>query len=265
FLQTIRPVLVENCGGCHNPNSKNLANFLKAATAKAIESDRGLWRSVAVQLRNRTMPPVASKLTEADRLHVSQWVETQLRQTACSRGGSAAGGAVRRLNRREYRNTVRDRLGVDLDVAAIFPADGTGGAGFDTNGDTLYIQPLLMERYLQAAQQILDRTIVTPRVSRSFTGKSATLSIYLDGDYDVHTSAAGAVKVDGADAGALVAQRGGRGGRGAPGFGATVRMDRGTHTIEVTGEAASSGLGVEERRPDASPEKRALHYRLLGS
>src|SRR5262249_41641853 len=173
FVQTIRPVLVTHCSGCHSPNSKNPANFLKATTAKAIEADRGLWRSVSVQLRNRTMPPGASKLTEADRLHVSRWVETQLRQTACSAGDFAGGGAVRRLNRREDRNTVRDLLGVDLDVAAVFPADGTGGAGFDTNGDTLYIQPLLMERYLQAAQQILDRAVVTPRMSRSFTGKGA--------------------------------------------------------------------------------------------
>src|SRR5437868_7210632 len=86
FSQAIRPILVQNCGTCHNPNSKNPANFLKAVKAADIGADRGLWRSVSAQLRNRTMPPVDSKLSEADRLRVSQWVDAQLRQTACGGG-----------------------------------------------------------------------------------------------------------------------------------------------------------------------------------
>ena len=77
--------------------------------------------------------------------------------------------AIRRLNRREYHNTIRDLLGVDYNVSDLFPVDGTGGAGFDTNGETLYVPPLLMERYLEAAQQILDRVIVTPDLSKTFT------------------------------------------------------------------------------------------------
>jgi cytochrome c553 len=273
FTQTIRPVLVQNCGACHNPNSRNPANFLKASTAKDMESDRALWRSLATQLRNRTMPPVASKLSEADRLHVSQWVEAQLRQTACSAGDYAGAGSVRRLNRREYRNTVRDLLGVDLDFTSLFPADGTGGAGFDTNGDTLYIPPMLMEKYLQAAQQILDRVIVTPRLVRTFTGpRPAIVAIYVDGDYDIRATldpkdVAGkfAVKVDGADAGPLAPQRG-RGGRGAgPTVAAAIRLERGTHEISIAGDVAPTAWTIEERRPDPSPEKRSVHYRLFGS
>jgi hypothetical protein len=256
--EAIRPVLMENCAGCHNPASKGPANFL----AKSIETDRGLWRSVAAQLRNRTMPPVASKLTEADRLRVAQYVDDRLRATACSAGDYAGGGAIRRLNRREYRNTVRDLIGVDLDLSGLFPADGTGGAGFDTNGDTLYIQPLLMERYLQAAQQILDRAIVTPRLSRTGSGAQA-VAIYVDGDYDVRAQVEGdaklSVKVDGADAGALAPMRG-RGGRGGNMAGASVKLERGTHQIEVAGNWT-----LEERRTEPSPEKRAMHYRLLGS
>jgi len=210
FSQKIKPVLVENCSKCHNPaNLRNPVNFLKATTAKDVAADRGLWRNVATQLRNRTMPPVESKLTEADRIRIAQWVDAELRQTACSVGDYAGAGTVRRLNRREYRNTIRDLLGISLDEAAIFPADGTGGAGFDTNGDTLYIQPLLMERYMQAAQQILDRVIVTPRLSKTYSAKtmlpavagadakrtlslneeiSAAVPIYVEGDYDVQAS-----------------------------------------------------------------------------
>src|SRR5207245_2813404 len=98
---------------------KNRVDFLKAASAKDIESQRGLWRSVAAQLRNRTMPPVASKLSEEDRYRVAKWVEDRLRRTACNAGEYAGAVAARRLNRREYDNTTRDLLGVDLDGVAI--------------------------------------------------------------------------------------------------------------------------------------------------
>ncbi len=267
---------MQNCSGCHNPaNPKGPANFLKAATVKDMQNDRGLWRSVAAQLRNRTMPPVASKLTEDDRLRVAQWVDTQLRQTACAAGDYAGAGTLRRLNRREYRNTIRDLLGVDFDVTALFPADGTGGAGFDTNGDTLYIQPMMMERYLQAAQQILDRAIVTPKLSKIWTAAelgpklSFTVPVYLDGDYDVRVgldadSPAGkvALKVDGADAGSLTPLR-----RGS-GIGVVARLDRGTHVLTLIPEAAPpkiASVSVEERRADPSAERRAVHYRLLGA
>ena len=248
--ESIRPVLKEHCGNCH---SRGNANFL----SKEIEQDRGLWRSVSAQLRNRTMPPVASKLTEADRLRVAQYIDQRLRATACSIGDYAGAGPIRRLNRREYRNTIRDLIGLDLDLAGLFPADGTGGAGFDTNGDTLYIQPLLMERYLQAAQQILDRAIVTPRLVRQGSGTQA-VAIYVDGMYTVRAAAPAGTKleVDGADAGALAPLRG----RNASLSAAQVKLDRGTHEIKLTGDWT-----IEEQRVDPSPEKRAMHYRLLGS
>src|SRR5579871_3981734 len=169
FRETIRPVLAENCAMCHNPSKpRNPANFLKAQTAKDLESDRGLWHNVAAQLRNRTMPPVASKLTEEDRLRVATWIDNQLRQTACSGSDYAGPSTFRRLNRREYHNPVRDLLGIDFDVTQVFPADGTGGSGFDTNGETLFVPPVLMERYMTAAQQIVDRVIITPPLAKSF-------------------------------------------------------------------------------------------------
>ena len=126
FAQSIRPVLAQNCSGCHNPgNAKNRINFLKANSTKDIEANRGLWRNVAAQLRNRTMPPVETKLTEDDRLRVSNWIENRLRQTACDAGEYAGAVALRRLNRREYHNTIRDLLAADFNVSGLFPNDGT--------------------------------------------------------------------------------------------------------------------------------------------
>ena len=87
FAESIRPVLAQNCAACHNPNNpRNRINFLKANTVKDIESNRGLWRNVAAQLRNRTMPPVETKLTEDDRLRVAAWIDNRLRADRLRRG-----------------------------------------------------------------------------------------------------------------------------------------------------------------------------------
>jgi len=266
FSQSIRPLLVENCGACHGTKGRNAAQFLKANTATEMQADRALWHSVSSQLRNRTMPPVASKLSEVDRLRVAQWIDGELRATACSAGDYAGAGALKRLNRREYHNTIRDLLGVDLDLTSLLPADGTGGAGFDTNGETLYVQPLLLEKYLQAAQQIVDRVIVTPRLSRTLSTAKAVVPVYVDGSYDIRVPAEGklSVQVDGADAGMLTARRG-RGAKAVTTMGAQLKLERGTHEIAIVGDVPVSTWTIDEQRIEPSPEKKALHYRLLGS
>jgi cytochrome c553 len=279
FAESIRPVLAQNCSPCHNPkNPKNRVNFLKANTVQDIELDRGLWRDVATQLRNRTMPPVETKLTEEDRLRVSNWIETRLRQTACYIGDYAGAVALRRLNRREYHNTIRDLLGVDFNVSGLFPDDGTGGAGFDTNGETLYVPPLMMERYLEAAEQILDRAIITPDLLKTYPAAqmmpvlpaatasrdlapgselSVLASIYIDGDYDVRVAVGTAdmkgklaLKVDGGAPVPLVAQVprgfGGGGGRGPrlPTYNVRVRFARGLRMLSVVSEPVSGAAPV---------------------
>lgn len=295
FTQSIRPVLLQNCAACHNPaNPKNRIDFLKADSVKDVEARRGLWGDVAAQLRNRTMPPIASKLTEEDRLHVATWLEDRLRVTACSAGDYAGASPPRRLNRREYHNTIRDLLGVDLAVAEVFPADESGGAGFDTNGETLFVPPMMMERYLEAAQKILDRVIVTPPLVKVFGSAemtpaapsdkpgrplqagqevSATLPVFVEGPYNLRVSVERprdaafqvSVKVDGLDSGTLEFARDPGGGPTARAQSAT--LARGVHTITVVnGKAAVTfySLTVEQRQPPVPPEKLALHYRLFG-
>lgn len=296
FSRTIRPVLLDNCGACHNPdNPKNRVDFLKAKGAGDLEARRGLWRDVTAQLRNRTMPPAASKLSEQDRLRVADWVERRLRETACKAGDYAGPVAVRRLNRREYRNTIRDLLGVDLAVTELFPADGTGGEGFDTNGETLYVPPMMMERYMEAAQQILDRAIVTPAMQKTFasdamrpaaaSGKpgrmlaegeelTAEIPILADGEYNLRVSIERprdrvtqvGLKVDGMAAGTLSFARDPNGGPTARAQ--VARLGRGVHTLAVVDgkfPVEFYSLSVEQKQPEPSREKRALHYRLFGT
>jgi hypothetical protein len=288
FAHSVRPVLAEHCGRCHNPaNPKSRIDFLKAATPADMEKNRGLWRNVAAQLRNRTMPPADSKLSEDDRLRIAKWVDDRLRETACNGGDYAGSVSLHRLNRREYHHTVRDIFGVDLPVSDIFPADGSGGAGFDTNAETLFIPPVLMERYLEAAQQVLDRAIVTPTLNRTYAAAeleatsgdretggelAVVVPVHIEGQYGVRVSLEGTespvrleLKVDGFPTGELTFQP--RSLSRGPSARIQVSLARGTRKISVQKPESPiriSSLALEQRPEETTPEKRALHYRLFG-
>ena len=194
---------------------------------------------------------------------------------------------MRRLNRREYHNTIRDLLGVDFDVTGIFPADGTGGAGFDTNGETLFIPPMLLERYMEAAQQILDRVIVTPQISqdlhaaelRPLAGRGADRRDAglpwrrvrrFRSRIEASERRQVVLKVDGAEAGALASSAGAS--SRAPVAGPTmarlqVNLERGTHTFVSRSDQPGANVtrrDDRQKQEHPSPEKRALHYRLFG-
>ncbi|MBY0506391.1 MAG: DUF1592 domain-containing protein [Bryobacteraceae bacterium] len=291
FRQSVRPVLEQNCGTCHSAKSR--VNFLKATTAADIQAQRGLWRNVATQITNRTMPPAPAKITEAERLAVARWIDERLRQTACDAGSFAGPALVKRLNRREYRNTIRDLLGLDLAVNEIFPADGTGGEGFDTNGETLYVPPLLLERYLEAAQLILDRVTITPPLNRSIAAKSLRpdytgtaalrpvlpgevisipITVYADGEYEVRVLQERSmehpltytVMVDGKAASTGTIPR--YESKGPNGATRTVRVSKGTHEFGVRANEYPLevySLTLTQRVTEPTAEKRATHYRLF--
>lgn len=156
YEKQVRPVLQQFCVGCHGAQKPaggvNLAAFPDAASA---QHDPAMWRKILAQLRARTMPPVGMpKPTDAQRAHVMDWITQTLD------GGDAPKNPgrvlIHRLSRTEYNNTLHDLLGVTSNPADKFPADGGGGGGFDNDANTLYIPPILMERYLEAASQALD-------------------------------------------------------------------------------------------------------------
>ncbi len=171
FEASIRPVLEQFCSDCHHPeDSENKVLFLKASTAEDVADSKRLWNNVATQLRNRTMPPAdQAQPTEADRLRIANWIDEWLRETACSGEEYAGSITARRLNRREYDRTIRELFGIELNFAETFPREGSGGEGFDNNGETLFLPPILLERYLEAAQRIVDAAIVTPPVKKVFS------------------------------------------------------------------------------------------------
>jgi len=160
FQQTIRPLLKQYCSDCHGSDGPEADLDLVAFRSKQDVLDaRGVWLKVLQQLKAGHMPPEdADQPTGGERTGLIQWVDQAVNHIDC--GGYVSPGRVtlRRLNRHEYRNTVRDLLGVDYQPADEFPADDVG-YGFDNIGDVLSLPPVLMEKYLAAAEQISNKAL----------------------------------------------------------------------------------------------------------
>jgi hypothetical protein len=163
FARDVRPVLATYCFSCHSPERKKGDLVLSTFNYGAADSpakDRKTWDHVLTNLRNGEMPPQGKPQPSlAERERVMRWIEQAVFLVDCNNPDPGR-VTVRRLNRAEYNNTIRDLVGVDFQPAADFPADDSG-YGFDNIGDALSLPPLLMEKYLAAAEKILDRAIVT--------------------------------------------------------------------------------------------------------
>jgi mono/diheme cytochrome c family protein len=155
--KTVTPFFNAYCVSCHgaakikgNLRVDNLApNFLDP-TAKEK------WGEIVNVLNSHQMPPKEEKQpTKEEVAAVVDWITAQMVQAELTRRDSAV--VIRRLNREEYKNTIRDLTGIDFDVSG-FPADPASG-GFDNNGKALTISPLHMELYIEAARKILDRAL----------------------------------------------------------------------------------------------------------
>ena len=140
-----------------------------------IRDARAMWLKVLRQLQATSMPPAdADQPTTDERKVLVAWIDHTINTVDC--GGPVSPGRVtlRRLNRHEYRNTIRDLLGIDYEPAADFPADDVG-YGFDNIGDVLSLPPMLMEKYLAAAEEIGQRTIVVPNETISSEQAAETI------------------------------------------------------------------------------------------
>jgi hypothetical protein len=162
FEKDVLPVLRKNCGGCHNSRQQEGGvNLLAFPSESSVTPQRDLWETVARKIDNAEMPPAPlPKLPPAQARTVSSWVDQHFARLDRQAKPDAGRVTARRLNRFEYNNTIRDLLGIDFQPAADFPADDSG-YGFDNIGDVLTLSPLLMEKYLNAAEQILRRAINT--------------------------------------------------------------------------------------------------------
>jgi hypothetical protein len=156
FDKTIAPLLSRYCYGCHG-NGKHKGDVRLDAwqDETALLADRETWKRVLQVVQNHEMPPEKKPQPSAkERGQIAQWIDRAVFHCDCERPDPGR-VTLRRLNRTEYNNTIRDLLGVDFKPAEDFPVDDSG-YGFDNIGDALSMPPVLIEKYLAAAQSALD-------------------------------------------------------------------------------------------------------------
>lgn len=158
FAKTIRPLVAKYCVGCHSGASPSAGIGLdKFTTEASVQADRATWDRVVQNISSLHMPPAGAPHPSAtERTSVVAWLQGL--QAADCKLSDPGRVTMRRLNRFEYDNTVRDLTGLDMHLAADFPTDDVG-YGFDNVGDVLSISPLLMEKYLAAADKIARNVI----------------------------------------------------------------------------------------------------------
>ena len=162
FEDSVQPFLNSHCTFCHNDELKTAdLSFDRYQDGATALEDGQVWQRVKRMLGRKMMPPSPRPRPRPEEVAaVLDWIDANLapEDTQPNPGRVTA----RRLNRAEYNNTVRDLLGIDFRPADDFPVDDSG-YGFDNIGDVLSISPVLMEKYMTAAEKIVQRAIVTDR------------------------------------------------------------------------------------------------------
>lgn len=158
FATQVRPLVTKYCIGCHGekkPSGElNLARFSDTA---AVAKDHETWEMVKRRLELKEMPPKGKpQPTDVERKQIVAWVSAELARANSSTPPSAGRVTLRRLNRSEYDRTIRDLTGVKINPADDFPTDDVGH-GFDNIGDVLSMPPILLEKYLNASEKVVQR------------------------------------------------------------------------------------------------------------
>lgn len=159
FRSVIAPFMKSHCVRCHGAEKKE-GNFRIDTHLKTDfldPSSKDKWGEVVNVLNSHEMPPEGEPSPKPDEVgKVVDWITEQMARAELVRRDGLI--VLRRLNRDEYRNTIRDLIGVDFDTSG-FPQDPPA-SGFDNIGKALTMSPLHTELYLDAARKILDRALV---------------------------------------------------------------------------------------------------------
>ena len=168
FTKTVQPFLRKYCLGCHGETKPRAGVQLsRFKTEASLLAERKTWENVFDMLDGDAMPPEDHKLrpTAAESARIAGWIKKKFGLVDCDSDADPGRVTIRRLNRTEYNNTIRDLIGVDFQPAKDFPSDDVG-YGFDNIGDVLTLPPLLMEKYLRAAETITAAAIFVGDPSR---------------------------------------------------------------------------------------------------
>ena len=163
FASATAPFLTSYCLDCHGHDQPEAGLTLQRHSAPATNiDDVDVWHKVLGMVERGLMPPPdETQPTPEEVSAFAERIRLELDKFDCTDRVYPGRVTIRRLNRAEYNNTVRDLLGIDFQPADDFPSDDVG-AGFDNIGDVLSVSPILIEKYLAAAAEIVKRALADP-------------------------------------------------------------------------------------------------------
>ena len=169
-LSPHRALLDQYCLACHNEALNTAGLMLDKVDVEKVSDNVAVWENVAMKLRAGAMPPAGMARPDAAEYDsLVAYLETELDRAAAEKPNPGR-PVIRRLNRTEYSNAIRDLLAIDtdaVDVRELLPPDESA-QGFDNIGTALSVSPLLMERYLAAAQKVVRIAIGDPNITPLF-------------------------------------------------------------------------------------------------
>lgn len=159
------PFVRKYCLSCHDAAKKkgdvDLSRFESEAS---VVSGRKVWLAAIRNVKDGEMPPPSAKQpTPDERIAFAEAIRGVLRRADAGKPLDPGRIPIRRLNRTEYNNTIRDLCMIEFEPAENFPPDDASH-GFDNIAEALTLSPLLMERYLDAAEAVIARTLVTGKL-----------------------------------------------------------------------------------------------------
>jgi mono/diheme cytochrome c family protein len=162
FDAVVRPVLTETCANCHGDvRPASGLSVTDLTSADSLVQHRTEWEAILRRLRAGDMPPAGTRRPDAVQMAaMTSYIERAFERADGSVKPDPGRMTAHRLNRSEYTNTIFDLLGIRFRAERDFPADDSAD-GFDNIGDVLTVSPLLMERYMSAAERIAGWALAT--------------------------------------------------------------------------------------------------------
>ena len=163
YQKHIAPIVDKYCTECHNPEDDEGSIDLESLlNPKKALNHPDIWEMVGKTSDMNIMPPIKRKTRpslEERALLVGWSIQIGKVWDLGIMGSSPGKTTLRRLNRKEYNNTIQDLFNLNNRPADDFPEDSAGEAGFDNDADALFLPALLMENYVEAAVKITDKIL----------------------------------------------------------------------------------------------------------